>query len=105
MICHLVSMIWVATKFLAKRAPNRGAGEDHNGILLEVSGSSLAADGPAERVTQGASGVLRAHQCRRSKLGVGRGEDFSHLLDSQVGSRIGNAGSVVEEIAMRGFHF
>ena len=53
---------WGATNSLAKQAPNRGAGEDHNGTLLEVSGSSLAADGPAERVAKGASGVLRPRQ-------------------------------------------
>ena len=42
-----------------KEAPNRGAGEDHNETLLGVSGSALAADRPAERVTKGVSGVLR----------------------------------------------
>ena len=56
------SMIWVATKSLAKQASNRGAGEDRNGTLLGVSGSSLAADGPAERITKGVSGVLRPRQ-------------------------------------------
>ena len=56
------SMIWVATKSLAKQAPNRGAGEGRNRILLGVSGSALAADGPAERVAKGVSGVLRPRQ-------------------------------------------
>ena len=33
---RLVSMIRVATNSLAKQALNRGAGEDHNGTLLEA---------------------------------------------------------------------
>ena len=51
-----------AINSLAKKEPNRGAGEDRNGTLLGVSGSALAADGPAERVAKGASGVLRPRQ-------------------------------------------
>ena len=42
--------------------PDRGAGEDRNATLHGVSVSALAADGPAERVTKGVSGVLRASQ-------------------------------------------
>ena len=45
-----------------KEVPNRGAGEDRNRTLLGVSGSALAADGPAERVAKGVSGVLRPGQ-------------------------------------------
>ena len=56
------AMIQIATNSLAKQAPNRGAGENRNGTLLGVSGSALAADGPAERVAKGASGVLRPSQ-------------------------------------------
>ena len=56
------SMIWVATKSLAKQAPNRGAGEDRNGTLLGVSGSALAADRPAECVAKGISAVFRPGQ-------------------------------------------
>jgi hypothetical protein len=52
----------VATNSLARQEPNRGAGEDHNGTLLGVSGSALAADGTAERITKGVSGVLRSRQ-------------------------------------------
>jgi len=52
----------IAINSLAKQAPNRGAGENRNGTLLGVSGSALAADGPAERVAKGASGVLRPSQ-------------------------------------------
>ena len=59
---RLVSMIRVATNSLAKQAPNRGAGEDRNGTLFGVSGSALAADGPAECVAKGVSGVLRTRQ-------------------------------------------
>jgi hypothetical protein len=55
-------MIRVATNSLAKQAPNRGAGEDRHRTLLGVSGSALAADGPAERVAKGVSGVLRPYQ-------------------------------------------
>jgi hypothetical protein len=62
MMCRLVSMIRLATNSLAKQAPNRGAGEDRNRTLLGVSGSALAADGPAERITKGVSGVLRPGQ-------------------------------------------
>ena len=50
------------TNSLAKQAPNRGAGQDRKGTLLGVSGSALAADGPAERVAKGVSGVLRPRQ-------------------------------------------
>ena len=59
---RLVSMIRVATNSLAKQAPNRGAGEDLNRTLLGVSGLALAADGPAERITKGVSGVLWPRQ-------------------------------------------
>src|SRR5208283_2994819 len=104
MICRLVSMIRVATNSLAKQAPNRGAGEDQNGTLLGVSGSALAADGPAERVAKGASGVLRPRQRRSCDLRVRRRKGFSHLFDGQVGCGIGNAGSVVEELAVQSFH-
>ena len=83
-----------------KEAPNRGAGEDRNGTLLGVSGSALAADGPAERITKGVSGVLRPNECCRSKLGVCRREHFPHLFDCQAGSWIGYARSVVEELAV-----
>ena len=55
---RLDSMIRVATNSLAKQAPKRSAEEDHNGTLLGVSGSALAADGPAECVAKGVSGVL-----------------------------------------------
>ncbi len=61
-----------AINSFAKQAPNGGAGEDHNGTLLGVSGLALAADGPAERVAKGVSGVLRTRQCRRGNFGVGR---------------------------------
>ena len=62
MMCRLVAMIRIAINSLAKQAPNRGAGEDQNGTLLGVSGSALAADGPAECVAKGVSGVLRPRQ-------------------------------------------
>ena len=52
----------VAINSVANQPPNRGAKEDRNGTLLEVSGSALAADGPAERVAKGVSGVLRPGQ-------------------------------------------
>src|ERR1700679_1815501 len=100
MMCRLVSMIRVATNSLAKKAPNRGAGKDRNRALLGVSGSSLAADGPAERVAKGASGVLRPRQCRRGNFGVRRRQQFSYLFDGQVGCGIGDAGSVIKELAM-----
>ena len=61
-MCRLVSVIRVAIDALAKQAPNRGAGEDLDGTPLGVSGSALAADGPAERVAKGVSGVLRPRQ-------------------------------------------
>src|ERR1700691_5649188 len=104
MMCRLVSTIRVATKSLAKQAPNRGAGEDRNGTPLGVSGSALAADGPAERVAKGASGVFRPRQCRRSEFGIGRREDFPDLLDGQAGSWIGYARSVVTGLAVQGIH-
>jgi hypothetical protein len=62
----------IASDSLAKQTPDSGAGEDRNGTLFEVSGSSLAADGPAERVAKDASGVLRPRQCRRGNFGEGR---------------------------------
>src|SRR5580692_8459207 len=99
-MCRLVSMIRVATKSRARQAPNIGTAEDHKETLLGVSGSSLAPDRPAERVAKGASGVLRPRQCRRSNFGVGRRQQFSHLLDAQVGRGIGDAGPVVEEFAV-----
>ena len=70
-------MIRIATDSLAKQAPNSGSREDSNGTQLEVSGSALAADGPAERVAKGVSGILRPCQCRRRDLGVGRGVSAS----------------------------
>jgi hypothetical protein len=81
-----------------------GAREDRNGTLLGVSGSALAADGAAERVAKGISGVLRPRQCRRRDLGVGWCEDFPHLLNGQTGSGIGDARSVVEKLSVQGFH-
>ena len=45
-----------------KVGAEQGAEEDHNGTLLGVSGSALAADGPAERVAKSVSGVLRPRQ-------------------------------------------
>ena len=71
MMCRLLAIIRIATNSLAKQAPNRGAGEDHNGTLLGVSGLALAADGPAESVAKGASGVLRPCQCRSGNFGIG----------------------------------
>ena len=59
---RLVAMIRIAINSLAKQALNRAAGEDRNGTLLEVSGSALAADGPAERVAKGIPGILRPCQ-------------------------------------------
>src|ERR1700677_1720651 len=103
MMCRLVAMIRIATKSLAKQAPNMGAREDRNGTLLGVSGSALAADGAAERVARGFSGVLRPRQCRRRDLGVGWCEDFPHLLNGQTGSGIGDARSVVEKLSVQGF--
>ena len=59
---RLVAMIRIATNSLAKQAPNRDAGEDQNETLLGISGSALAADGPAERVAKCISGVLWPRQ-------------------------------------------
>ena len=42
-----------------KAGAEQGRGEDYGGKLLGVSGSALAADGPAERVAKGVSGILR----------------------------------------------
>ena len=59
---RLVAMIRIATNSLAKQAPNRGTGEDGNEKQPGVSGSALTADGPAECVAEGVSGVLRPRQ-------------------------------------------
>jgi len=40
-------------------------------VAGRLSGSALAADGPAERVAKGVSGVLRPHQCCRGNFGIG----------------------------------
>ena len=45
-----------------KQALHKDAGEDRDLTLLGVLGSALAADGPAERITKGVSGVLRPRQ-------------------------------------------
>ena len=47
----------------------------------------------------------RRHWWGRGNFGVGRRENFSHLLDGQAGGGVWYAGSVVEELAMQGFHF
>ena len=55
-----------------KEVPNRGTEEYHSKALLGVSASALAADGPAEGVAKGASGILRPRQCRSGNFGVRR---------------------------------
>ena len=61
-MCRLLAIIRIATNSLAKQGPNRGAGEDRNATLLGVSESALAADGPAECVAKGVSGIFRPRQ-------------------------------------------
>ena len=45
-----------------KAGAEQWRGEDRKGMPLRVSGSALAADGSAERVTQGISDVLWPYQ-------------------------------------------
>ena len=66
--------------------------------------SALAADRPAERVTKCASRIFRPHQSGRRDLRAGWREDFSHLFDRQGGGGIGDARSVVEELAVESFN-
>src|SRR6185312_4314758 len=66
---------------------------------------ALRTDGPVERVAQSASGVLRPFHRGRRNLRPCRREQLTHLLDGQIGSRIGNSRSVVEKFALQGFNF